>query len=63
MKTIPELLGEITGFFIASLIVGLVVYLAWNHFFCTIFTNLPMVGYWGAWGVGAILKIIQHTFK
>ena len=42
---------------------ALVVMVLWNYVLCAIFTSIPTISFWLAWGVLFILNIISSCFK
>lgn len=42
---------------------ALVIMVLWNYVLCAIFTTIPTISFWLAWGVLLILNIVGSFFK
>ena len=42
---------------------ALVVMVFWNYVLCAIFTTIPTISFWLAWGILIILNIVGSLFK
>lgn len=40
-----------------------VVMVLWNYVLCAIFTTIPTISFWLAWGILLILNVIGSFFK
>lgn len=67
MKTFLGILGIILGAILLAALVGaieaLIFMLLWNYVVCAIFTSLPTLSFWLAWGVLLLINIIGSAFK
>lgn len=67
MKTVLGIIGIILGVVLIAALVGaieaVVFMLLWNHVVCAIFTSVPTLSFWLAWGVLLLLNIIGSAFR
>lgn len=67
MKTVLGIIGIILGAILLAALVGaieaLIFMLLWNYVVCAIFTSLPTLSFWLAWGVLLLINIIGSAFK
>jgi hypothetical protein len=42
---------------------ALVAMVLWNYVLCAIFTSIPTISFWLAWGILIILNMIGSCFK
>ena len=67
MKTVLEIICIIFGaIFLAALVGAIeaaVFMLLWNYVVCAIFTSMPTLSFWLAWGVLLLINIIGSAFK
>lgn len=67
MKTFLGILGIILGAILLAALIGAieaaVFMLLWNYVVCAIFTSLPTLSFWLAWGVLLLINIIGSAFK
>lgn len=67
MKTFLGILGIILGAVLLAALVGaieaLIFMLLWNYVVCAIFTSVPTLSFWLAWGVLLLINIIGSAFK
>lgn len=67
MKTTLGIIGIILGAVLIAALVGAIeaaiFMLLWNYVVCAIFTSVPTLSFWLAWGVLLLLNIIGSAFK
>lgn len=63
MKKLALILLAITIVFVLGTIEAFVIMLLWNYVLCAIFTTIPTISFWLAWGVLIMLNIIGSVFK
>ena len=67
MKTVLGIIGIILGVVLIAALVGaieaVVFMLLWNYVVCAIFTSIPTLSFWLAWGVLLLLNIIGSAFR
>lgn len=67
MKTVLGIIGIILGAVLIAALVGaieaVVFMLLWNYVVCAIFTSVPTLSFWLAWGVLLLLNIIGSAFR
>ena len=42
---------------------ALLVMVLWNYVLCAIFTTIPTISFWLAWGILLILNVVGSFFK
>ena len=67
MKTVLKFIGIILGVILLAALIGAieaaVFMLLWNYVVCAIFTSVPTLSFWLAWGVLLLINIIGSAFK
>lgn len=63
METLGLILLALAIVFALGTIEAFVIMLLWNYVLCAIFTTIPTISFWLAWGVLIILNIIGSIFK
>ena len=63
MKAIGLLLLALAISCLFGAIETLVVMVLWNYVLCAIFTTIPTISFWLAWGVLIILNMIGSCFR
>lgn len=63
MKNFSLILFTLAIVFVVGTIEALVVMFLWNYVLCAIFTTIPTISFWLAWGILLILNIIGSFFK
>ena len=63
MKIIGLLLLGLVLSCLLGAVEALVVMVLWNYVLCAIFTSVPTISFWLAWGILIILNVIGSFFK
>ena len=63
MKTFGLILLALATACAVGAIEALLVMVLWNYVLCAIFTTIPTISYWLAWGVLFILNILRTRVK
>lgn len=63
MKTLGLILLALVIACLFGAIEALVVMVLWNYVLCAIFTSIPTISFWLAWGILIILNIIGSCLK
>ena len=63
MKTVGLILLILAIACAVGAIEALLVMVLWNYALCAIFTTIPTISFWLAWGILLILNIIGSCFK
>jgi hypothetical protein len=67
MKNNLEIIGIILGVVLIAALIGAieaaVFMLLWNCVVCAIFTSVPTLSFWLAWGALLLINIIGSAFK
>ena len=63
MKTLGLILLALAIVCAVGAIEALVVMVLWNYVLCAIFTTIPTISFWLAWGILLILNVIGSFFK
>ena len=63
MKTFGIILLGLVIACLLGAIEALVVMVLWNYVLCAIFTSIPTISFWLAWGILIILNIIGSCFR
>lgn len=63
MKTLGFILLSLTIACVVGTIEALVVMVLWNYVLCAIFTTIPTISFWLAWGILIILNVISSFFR
>ena len=63
MKIFGLLLLALAIACLVGAIEALVVMVLWNYVLCAIFTTIPTISFWLAWGVLIILNMIGSCFS
>jgi hypothetical protein len=63
MRTFIAILLSVAFVCVVGSIEALTIMALWNYVLCAIFTTLPTISFWLAWGIFLILDIIGSIFK
>jgi hypothetical protein len=67
MKTALGIIGIVLGVALIAALVGAieaaVFMLLWNHVVCAIFTSVPTLSFWLAWGALLLINIVGSAFR